>query len=136
MLPFSDVNLLAVLGATLVAFIIGGLWYGPLFGKSWMKLTGMTGKPSKDEGRKAMILGFINMFVISYALALLLLLVAPSNLQDALVLAALASIGFAATNQIGDYIWTKGPLGLFWINAGWSLVMAFTVVTVLMKWPW
>jgi len=31
-----DVNLLAVFLATLSSFVIGGIWYGPLFGKAWM----------------------------------------------------------------------------------------------------
>lgn len=26
----------------LAGFVIGGLWYGPLFGKAWMRATGIT----------------------------------------------------------------------------------------------
>ncbi len=31
------INLLAVLTAAVSAFIVGGIWYGPLFGKAWMR---------------------------------------------------------------------------------------------------
>ncbi|MBA2459694.1 MAG: DUF1761 family protein, partial [Gemmatimonadales bacterium] len=31
-----NVSLLAVLVATLLGFVLGGLWYGPLFGRAWM----------------------------------------------------------------------------------------------------
>lgn len=34
-----EVNLLAVLLATLASMIVGFLWYGPLFGKIWIKLS-------------------------------------------------------------------------------------------------
>lgn len=37
-----QVNLLAVLLATVSSFVIGGIWYGPLFGKAWMDAHGFT----------------------------------------------------------------------------------------------
>ena len=33
---------LATLLATVMGFVFGGLWYGPLFGKTWMRLVGVT----------------------------------------------------------------------------------------------
>jgi len=33
----GNINLLSVIAATLSSFLIGGIWYGPLFGKAWMK---------------------------------------------------------------------------------------------------
>jgi hypothetical protein len=32
----SEISWLATLAATALAFALGGLWYGPLFGKAWM----------------------------------------------------------------------------------------------------
>lgn len=32
-MDFSTVNLIAALVAAAAAFVLGGLWYGPLFGK-------------------------------------------------------------------------------------------------------
>jgi hypothetical protein len=37
-----QVNLLAVVLAALSGFLVGGLWYGPLFGKPWMAENGFT----------------------------------------------------------------------------------------------
>lgn len=31
-----DISLLAVLLATVSSFILGGIWYGPMFGSAWM----------------------------------------------------------------------------------------------------
>ena len=38
----GSLNWLAVLVAAASGFVIGGLWYGPLFQKPWMRLSGMT----------------------------------------------------------------------------------------------
>ena len=42
MLDLSGLNWLAILVATVAAFVLGGLWYGPLFGKAWMAALGKT----------------------------------------------------------------------------------------------
>ena len=36
MLDLAALNWWAILVATVAAFALGGLWYGPLFGKPWM----------------------------------------------------------------------------------------------------
>ena len=41
-------NILTILLAALAAFLVGGLWYGPLFGTAWMRLIGRT---EHDDGR-------------------------------------------------------------------------------------
>jgi hypothetical protein len=33
---FLNIHWLSVLVAALSSFFLGGLWYGPLFGKTWM----------------------------------------------------------------------------------------------------
>ena len=39
---FSNINWLSVLAAAVSSFLVGGLWYGPLFGKAWMNAFGFT----------------------------------------------------------------------------------------------
>ena len=38
----SDLSPLATLVASVLAFALGGLWYGPLFGNAWMAEHGFT----------------------------------------------------------------------------------------------
>ena len=35
MMPFHLTNIVTLLVAVALAFLIGGIWYGPLFGKAW-----------------------------------------------------------------------------------------------------
>src|SRR5690606_29246168 len=38
---FALVNWLSVFIASLSGFVIGGLWYGPVFGKAWSRVSGI-----------------------------------------------------------------------------------------------
>jgi len=41
-MEFLGVNLLAVVLAALMGFVVGGIWYGPVMGKQWMGAVGLT----------------------------------------------------------------------------------------------
>lgn len=45
----AEINLLALAVAALVTLPIGYIWYGLLFGKSWMAATGMTEEKAKNS---------------------------------------------------------------------------------------
>jgi hypothetical protein len=51
-----SLNHLAIITAAILAFIIGGAWYGPLFGRAWMHETGITPE-SAAAGNQAKIFG-------------------------------------------------------------------------------
>lgn len=139
MLPFSSVSLLAVVVATIVSFVIGWIWHGPLFGKSWMQLVGIK-MPAKMDAKvkkimcKSMTQGLINTFLGTYILALALALVAPASLQDGLVYGTLLWVGFCATSESNWNIWVGKPWGLFLINSGYRLVTILVSVAILMSW--
>ncbi|MGD8427331.1 MAG: DUF1761 domain-containing protein [Balneolaceae bacterium] len=67
----SNINFFAVLVATLSTFVVGWLWYGPLFGKAWMKTTGLT-EEQLQQGNMAKIFGlaFIFEFIMAFNLAM------------------------------------------------------------------
>lgn len=66
-----QINWFAVIAASLVGFVVGFLWYGPLFGKVWMIESGMTEEKVK-EGNMAKIFGLslLFQFVMAYCLAM------------------------------------------------------------------
>jgi len=46
----AKVNWLAVIVAAIAPFVVGSLWYGPLFMKPWSALTGITrGAPRQNS---------------------------------------------------------------------------------------
>lgn len=67
------INWFAIIAATLVGFVVGFLWYGIVFGKAWMKESGMTEEKVK-EGNMGKIFGLslVFQFVMAYCLAMFL----------------------------------------------------------------
>jgi hypothetical protein len=46
-----EINYLAILASGIIMMVLGYLWYGPLFGKPWMKLAGIT-KSDMEKSKK------------------------------------------------------------------------------------
>ena len=59
-------NHLAIITAAILAFIIGGAWYGPLFGKVWMREVGLTPEAAA-AGNQAKIFGLAFLFTLVMA---------------------------------------------------------------------
>jgi hypothetical protein len=76
MMDFEAVNWLAVLGATLVAFVLGGLWFGPLFGAAWMQAIGLDPQAVKSTPktglRRLMTISFLLTWCAAVNLAVFL----------------------------------------------------------------
>jgi hypothetical protein len=64
-----EINFYAILVAALTTLIIGFVWYGPLFGKAWMKETGLT---EEDLKKDSMVKIFGLTFVFSVMFAFLM----------------------------------------------------------------
>lgn len=71
-----DINYLAVLAASLVGFAVGFVWYGPLFGKSWMVAIGLdpeaVANSPRPQMRRIFTISFILQYIMAYCLALFL----------------------------------------------------------------
>ncbi|MCW9708170.1 DUF1761 domain-containing protein [Aliifodinibius sp. 1BSP15-2V2] len=72
-MDLSNLNFLAILVATLSTFVVGWLWYGPLFGKAWMSAVGVT-EEDLEKGNMTKIFGlsFIFEFIMAFNLAMFL----------------------------------------------------------------
>ena len=69
--PLIHLNWLAIIVAIIASFLLGGLWYGPLFGKAWRKEMGVPEgvKPSGAEMTKPIVLNIIGTFLTAFVLA-------------------------------------------------------------------
>lgn len=72
-MDLSSINFLAVIAATLSTFLVGWLWYGPLFGKAWMNTIGVTEEEiQKSNMAKIFGLAFIFELIMAFNLAMFL----------------------------------------------------------------
>ncbi len=72
-MDLSSINFLAVIAATLSTFLVGWLWYGPLFGKAWMNAVGLS-EEQLQKGNMAKIFGLSFVFELIMALNLAMFL--------------------------------------------------------------
>lgn len=97
-------SILAILVSALVSFIIGFLFHGPLFGKTWMRLAKIT--PTGNEKLSDMKWQmFWNYFV---------------NVVCAVFInGAIWIVG--ATSMFGDITWYKGAIIALWLGVGFTI---------------
>lgn len=129
-----EINILAVLVATLGAFALGGLWYSPvLFGNVWMAATGIT-EEQAGQGNPAKIYG------ISFVWALLGATVFAVFLGPSAGLLFGAGAGFAAgffwiTGAMAvSYQFEQRPTRLLLINGGYHTVQYTMYGAILGAW--
>lgn len=67
-----EINWLAVLAATVAGFALGGLWYGPLFGKVWMRSIGMDPEAAKKTSKKGLRQLLTITFILQWIMAVCL----------------------------------------------------------------
>ncbi|MCI0619812.1 DUF1761 domain-containing protein [Candidatus Wolfebacteria bacterium] len=135
---FGDINYLAVLVAGIVAMGIGSLWYGPLFGKPWMALMGIT-PLQMDAGKKkgmmkSYIIGFIGALVTAFTLAYLISSLGVAGVTGGLTLGFLVWLGFFVTTKLGSVLWEMRPWKLYFLNIGYDLVNLLVMGIILAVW--
>lgn len=118
-------SLLKVLVAALATFILGGLWYGPLFGKAWQARVGLSDEQLQSSNKgKVFGLSFVLAFVAAYVFAMFLgPEPAPAFAIGVGALAGLCWVG--ASFGIND-LFEQRPVGLWAINAGYH-TLVFTI---------
>jgi hypothetical protein len=136
---FSDIsiNIWAVVAAAASSIIIGSLWYGPVFGKYWMKLMGFTPDSIRAMNMtpmRAVSIAMISSLVMAYVLAHFQDVWGVLSMGDALTLAFWVWLGFVATNQLGGVLWEGKPWRLWVLNTANSLVTYSVMALILSYW--
>ena len=136
------INYFAVCVAAVASMIIGFLWYGPVFGKQWMALSGMTEEKiasAKAEGMgKKYFITFLGSLMMSYVLAHAIIF-AGAYLQVEGVPAGLMAgmwnwLGFVAPVTLGTVLWDGKPWKLWFLNNGHYLVSLAVMGIILSLW--
>jgi hypothetical protein len=116
---------LAILAAGVVGFLIGGIWYGPLFGKAWAKARGLDAEALKAKPGLGVIFGatFVLNLIAAFMLDHLYLTYdAPVGFHHSLLIAAIIGIGFITTSIGVNYLFARLSRTLFLIDAGYWIV--------------
>ncbi len=130
---FSAINWGSVLVAAISSFLVGGIWYGPLFGRAWMKAFGFTEEDLKKRNMgKTFGLSLVLAFVA--ALVLDMFIGAEATLMFGLMAGFFAGIGWVATFTGIQYVFEMKSLKIFLISAGYSTVSLTLMGAILGAW--
>lgn len=126
----ADVNWLSVIVATVVAYIIGALWYSLIFARRWQSEVKLS---NEDISRSNMAMIFGGTFILNFIAAILLDLFIgkDSTLVSGMFLGLIVSIGWIATSLGINYLFSRKSLVLFLIDAGYFVVF-FTVIGAIL----
>ena len=128
-------NILAIVVAAVVSFVFSWLWYGPVFGKTWMKLSGMTMEDMKSMNMspaKAMTLGFISVLITAYVLSMFMNMLSISETMAAIKIAFWIWLGFAVPIQAGVWLWEGKSFHLFIFNSAYQLIAYAIIAAALL----
>jgi hypothetical protein len=126
---------IAIIVAAVAAMIIGHLWYGPLFGKQWRKLTGMKKEDvHKEDMPKMMIMALLNSLVMMYVLYQFIMM-GDTTMMGAIMTAFWVWLGFLMTQQVSATLRSKKPSielvvlnGIYWLVVAVVAAILFTVI--------
>lgn len=116
----ANANLLAILVAAACGFLVGGIWYGPLFGKAWQREVGL----SDDELKNANMLkiyGTTFLFSILSAVFLghMLAHFGEMSLRSTMMISIGVALGFIVPAIGTNYLFSRKSGKLFAIDGGY-----------------
>lgn len=129
------VNYLAVLVAAIASYAIASVWYGVIFRKLWMELTGVTDmKPAP----MSMILPFIGSLVMSYVLTHSIAFgnsyTAMSGVSGGLMGGFFNWLGFIAPVTLMGVVYEKRKWKLWMLDNAFWLLSLLVMGAILSSW--
>jgi hypothetical protein len=140
-----EINYVAILVAAIASMVVGGIWYGPLFGKLWMK--GMGWDPSDHEHMAKMKKAagpayaqqFIGSLLTGYALAHMLWAFGIALPEITGAAAGFQAgfwswVGFVLPVKYGDKLWGGKKFKYLSVDLAYYLVNLVIMAVIIAVW--
>lgn len=135
---FSEINWMAIPLAGVITLFVGGLWYGPLFGKAWMAEVGLTEEEIKASGSPAaaMAKSFVASLVLGIGMAIVINWsgMPAGDWMGGAVAGALMAILVVAAAVFPNYAFEDKSLRHFMIHMGNITVSMVLIGAMLAVW--
>ncbi|MDN3648214.1 DUF1761 domain-containing protein [Reinekea marina] len=135
MIELANVSIWVIVIAAVIQMAGGAMWYGPLFGKAWMKGMGIdpNDKELMAEMQKsagpAYGASLVFAIIFGYAIDLLFNHIPIASLTIAIFWTLLLYVAFTFANTIKGVLWGEISKSVFIINTGFEVVF-FLIVGV------
>jgi hypothetical protein len=137
------INYWAVLLAAIVCVALGATWFGPLFGKVWMKAIDVEmPKEITKAMQRAMMRSYalvaLSAFVMAFVLAHFLEFASAYMDTDGALAGATGAIwawvGFVVPATLGSVLWEGRSWKYWFVTAGYWLVALIVTAVILSVW--
>jgi len=129
------VNLVAVVITGLIGYAVAALWYSKaVFGKTWMKYSGMTKKKIDNEKKKGMGGRYFTSFLTYVLIALVIgifIQFYPRTVPYGLLTGFLMWVGFVLTTSVTNVLWEEGKHEL-WVLHNGQYLLSFLVMGLIL----
>jgi hypothetical protein len=137
-LSWPPINLWAVLVAGIATFVLGGIWYQVLFGKTWVKLYGYTPEQVQAMQKARPPAVFFGIMILAYLFMATVvgILVYWCKAETALDGAIVGLVVWCVVLAIvlTDYISTTKKPGIYSIDCSYQLI--YLVMTGIIQAVW
>lgn len=142
MLSAVPLNFWAIVVAGFVNMAIGFFWYGPIFGKMWVKEMGWTDEAMAAAKAKGMAKQYVLMMLGSLIMAFVLahnVVFGSEYLQMGGISAGLQAgfwnwLGFIVPVTLSSVLWEGKSWKLWFLNIGYYLVALLAMGSILAMW--
>ncbi|RJF92890.1 DUF1761 domain-containing protein [Sphingomonas cavernae] len=118
-----DFNWIAIVLAALSGFLVGGIWYGPLFLKPWLVAEGKTMEDAKTHAPTVFGLSFLLNLFSAFVLAHVFRTYGDPGLGLSVMIAVGLALGFVVPAYGVNYLFAGRRLALFLIDGGYWIVV-------------
>lgn len=107
--------------SVLAVFLIGGPWYGPIFGKAWIKASGLS--EEMKGGHKGLVFGGAAVAGLIAAIALGWLIGPQPDLMRGITVGLVAGVGLVTMSFVINYLFAARTMALLVIDGGYYIVL-------------
>jgi Protein of unknown function (DUF1761) len=122
LMKMANANLLAIMIAALSGFLVGGVWYGPLFGKVWQREAGVSAEEMGATNP-------VKLFGLTFAFSVLsavflghLLAFFDTSPRSTMMISVGIALGYIIPAIGTNYLFGRKSGKLFAIDAGYWII--------------
>lgn len=134
----GSINWLAILVASVVNMVIGAVWYGPIFGKIWMKLNNYTEEEMKGINPGPLYAKSFLATVVTYVVLAMLINAMASmgamGMMEGVKAGFMVWLGFVTTVQFTVYLFSKKSIQSYYLDTAYQLVTFLAAGAILGAW--
>lgn len=129
----GNINWLAALAAAVAYFVLGGLWFTPLFGKQYDQALGFERSKGQKWGALYYIMPILSALVVSAATAILIEALKITQVSEAACLGLLVGVGYSAAISFNNAVTPNTPRPLLFgaVTGGYHIVGAVLVSVII-----